>query len=288
MLVPGQVTPGQASLTDFLPSFQVGFIHVPQDGITKFNWEGDPVSMKIKRWVALPIAAAAAVAIGIAAVEAAPSPSPSPSASSKNYAKAFVDKLAAILHLTPTQTQDALKQAEKQTVDQMLADGQITTAQANAMKARIDAGQGLGPIGGFGLRPRGFFGGGRALMGSLKTAELNAVASALHMSTTDLTNALRSGKTLSDLEKQQNVTDSAVKNAVKSAAKGVLDPAVKAGTITQAQEDAILSRIDAGAFGLGHKRPGYEGSESESPSQSPNQSPSATPQTSPAAYYSTF
>lgn len=243
--------------------------------------------MKIKRWVALPIAAAAAIAIGIAAVEAAPSPSPSPSASSKNYAQVFLDKLAAILHLTPTQTQDALKQAEKQTVDQMLADGQITKAQADAMKARIDAGQGLGPVGGFGFKSRGFFGGGRALMGSLKTAELNAVASALHMSTTDLQNALRSGKSLSDLEKQQNVPDSAVKSAVKSAAKGVLDSAVKAGTITQAQEDSILSRIDSGGLGLGHKGfgGGFRGEQPE-PSESPSQPPSASP--SGAAYYSTF
>ena len=241
--------------------------------------------MKIKRWVALPIAAAAAIAIGIAAVEAAPSPSPSPSASSKSYAQVFLDKLAAILHLTPTQTQDALKQAEKQTVDQMLADGQITTAQANAMKARIDAGQGLGPIGGFGLKPHGFFGGGRALMGSLRTAELNAVASALHMSATDLQNALRSGKSLSDLEKQQNVPDSAVNSAAKSAAKGVLDSAVKAGTITQAQEDAILSRIDSGGLGLGHKGfgGGFRGHQPE-----PSESPSATPSPTGAAYYSTF
>ena len=256
------------------------------DGFTNFNREGDSVSMKIKRWVALPIAGAAAIVIGIAAVEAAPSPSPSPSAPSKNYAQLFVDKLAAILHLTPAQTQDALKQAEKQTVDQMLADGRITKAQADAMKARIDAGQGLGPIGGSGFKPRGFFG-DRALMQSLTTAELTAVASALHMSTTDLQNALRSGKSLSDLEKQQNVPDSAVKSAVKSAAKGVLDPAVKAGTITQAQEDAILSRIGSSGLGLGHK--GFGGgfrSEQPEPSESPSQSPSASP--SGAAYYSTF
>jgi hypothetical protein len=240
--------------------------------------------MKIKRWVALPIAAAAAIAIGVAAVEAAPSPSPSPSASSKNYAQVFLDKLAAILHLTPAQTQDALKQAEKQTVDQMLADGQITKAQADAMKARIDAGQGLGPVGGFGFKSHGFFG-DRALMQSLKTAELNALASALHMSTTDLQNALRSGKTLSDLETQQNVTDSAVKSAVKNAAKGVLDSAVKAGTITQAQEDAILSRTGSNGFGLGHK--GFR-SEQPEPGESPSQSPSASPAPTGAAYYSTF
>src|SRR6266704_3509322 len=83
-------------------------------------------------------------------------------------------------------------------------------------------------------------------MRDLKTAELNAAASALHMSTADLQSALRSGKSLSDLETQQNVSDSAVKAAMKSAAKGVLDKAVKAGTITQAQADAILSKVGSG------------------------------------------
>src|ERR1700682_4709469 len=205
--------------------------------------------MRLNRWIALPAAGLAAVIIGVVAVQAAPSPSASPTAS-KNYAQAFVDKLAAILHLTPTQTQDALKQAQLQTVDQMLKDGQITQQQADAMKAKINANQGLGAIGGFGRHGGGEgFGGFKAngaLMQSLKTAQLNAAASALHMSPTDLQNALKSGKPLSALETQQNVSDSAVKSAMQNAAKGVLDNAVKAGTITQAQADAMLSKVGSG------------------------------------------
>src|SRR2546427_4613620 len=234
--------------------------------------------MTLKRWIVLPAAGLAAVIIGVAAVEAAPSPSASPTGS-KNYAQVFVDKLAGILHLTPAQTQDALKQAQLQTVDQMLKDGKITQQQADAMKARINAGQGIGPLGGFGLRP-GAFKADRALMQELATAEANAVASALHMSPADLKSALRSGKSLSDLEAQQKVSDSAVKAAMKNAAKGVLDKAVKAGTITQAQADAILSRVGSGLkFGFGHKgpRPGVPGA-------TPGQSPAPTP----AAFYSTI
>jgi hypothetical protein len=233
--------------------------------------------MRLNRWTVLPLAALAAIVIGVVAVEAAPSPSPSTGAS-KNYVQVFVDKLAGILHLTPAQTKDALKQAELQTVDQMLADGRITKQQADALKAKINAGQGLGPIGGFGLKRPGLFG-DRALMRDLTTAELNAVASALHMSTSDLQSALRSGKKLSDLETQQKVSDSAVKTAMKNAAKGVLDKAVKAGTITQAQEDQILSKVGSGNLGFGSKRlPGKPGAPRQSPS------PGATP----AAYYSTI
>jgi polyhydroxyalkanoate synthesis regulator phasin len=239
--------------------------------------------MKLNRWYALPAAGLAAVLIGVAAVEAAPSPTPSASGS-KNYAQVFVDKLAGILGLTPAKTQDVLKQAQLQTVDQMLKDGQITQSQADAMKARINAGQGLGPVGGFGLRRGGFKATG-TVMRDLTTAQLNAAASALHMSTADLQSALRSGKSLSALETQQKVTDSAVKTAMKNAAKGVLDKAVKAGTITQAQADAILSRAPSGLQfrSASPKQPKAPGGQlSPAPSQSP------TPGTSPAVYYSTI
>jgi polyhydroxyalkanoate synthesis regulator phasin len=229
----------------------------------------------------------------VAAVEAAPSPSASPSAS-KNYAQVFVDKLAGILGLTPAQTQDALKQAQLQTVDQMLKDGKITQQQADAMKARINAGQGLGAIGGFGRHGNNGFKASGALMRDLMTAEANAAASALHMSTADLQSALRSGKSLSDLEKQQNVSDSTVKAAMKNAAKGVLDNAVKAGTITQAQADAILARTGNGlksrhqekedetAPGQSSPAPGGASPSTPTPTPTPSQSQS------PAAYYQTF
>jgi polyhydroxyalkanoate synthesis regulator phasin len=238
--------------------------------------------MKLNRWIVLPAAGLAAVIIGVAAVEAAPSPSASPTAS-KNYAQVFVDKLAGILHLTPAQTQDALKQAQLQTVDQMLKDGRITQQQADAMKARINAGQGLGF--GFGAGRHGGFKADMTLMRNLKTAELNAAASALHMSPGDLQSALRSGKSLTDLETQQKVSDSAVKAAMKNAAKGVLDNAVKAGTITQAQADAILSRVGSGLRFRSHK----EGNESgEAPGGQAPTTPNPSPSQSPAVYYSTI
>jgi polyhydroxyalkanoate synthesis regulator phasin len=243
--------------------------------------------MKLNRWIVLPAAGLAAVIIGVAAVEAAPSPSASPSAS-KNYAQVFVDKLAGLLHLTPAQTQDALKQAQLQTVDQMLADGKITKAQADAMKARINAGQGLGAVGGFGHQGGGFKA-GRTLMNALMTAELNAAASALHMSTADLQSALRSGKSLSALETQQKVSDSAVKAAMKNAAKGVLDNAVKAGTITQPQADAILSKVGSGLPGLKSRGQKPEREDETAPGGSAPSTPTPTPtpsqSQSPAVYY---
>src|ERR1700737_2809268 len=243
--------------------------------------------MKLNRWYALPAAILAATVIGVAAVEAAPSPSPSASPS-KNYAQAFIDKLAGILHLTPAQTQDALKQAQLQTVDQMLKDGQITQQQADALKAKINAGQGLGPVGGFGgfgVRHGGSFKAQGTVMRDLTTAELNAAASALHMSPAGLQSALRSGKSLADLETQQKVSDSAVQAAMKNAAKGGVDKAVKAGTLTQAQADSILSRVGSALKFRAHKQ---EQEDETAPGGQAPTTPTPTPNTSPAAYYSSI
>src|SRR5437868_12670670 len=163
--------------------------------------------MKRNRWLALPVAGIAAVAIGVAAVQAAPSPSPSAGSSSKNYAQVFVDKLAAILGLSPAKTQDALKNAELQTVDQMVADGRITKAQGDALKAKINAGQGLGPIGGFGLRGgparRGTLGVTRDLM----TAGLGAAPPPPHMSPSAPRAALRPARPLSVPRRHRRVSN---------------------------------------------------------------------------------
>lgn len=229
--------------------------------------------MKIKRWIALPAAGIAALAIGIAAVEAAPSPSPSPSGTnSTNYAQVFFQKLGAILGVTITT--NAVKQAEQQTVQQLCNDKKLTAAQCSALQSKVQNGPAFGGFG-FGFR-RGF--GGNGLAAQVRTAVVNAVASSLKMSTADLKTALRSGKTLSQLETQQGVSSSAVIAAAKSAAQGVLDKAVKAGTITQNQENALLGSIANGRFGLqfggGFRHFGPP----------PAQSPAATP----AAFFSTI
>ena len=219
--------------------------------------------MKITaKMVAAPLAGVLALGVGVVAGQAASTPN----SSGTNYAQVFINDLAKILHMTPTQTQNSLKQAELQTIDQMLKDGKITKAQADAMKSRVNNGQGLG----FGFGPRfghGGFPADRTLMNDLKTAEVNAVAKALGLSVSDLRSQLRSGKTLSDLESAKKVSDATVRNAARSAAKGVLDKAVKAGTITQDQEDAILNKIGSGPLLFGGRFHGFRGP--GAPSQSP-------------------
>ena|SRR5438309_2669200 len=227
------------------------------------------------RWVwGLPLAALAAMALGAVAVQAA-----TPAAGNENPAQIFVAKLAGILHLSTAKTQDDLKQAELQTVDQLLRDGRITKAEADALKQRIQSGQGLGQDFGSGFGFRQGFGGrvGRATMQQLRTAELDAAAKALHLTASDLQSKLRAGQTLAQLEQAAGVSDASLRSAVESAAKGVLDKAVKAGEITQAQEDAILQRIHNGGpgsgFGFGFPGRGHFGFGRAAPSSAvPGQS----------------
>src|SRR2546430_15132121 len=221
------------------------------------NTAGTVFGNKKKLLIAAPLAAVAALAIGAVALAATPSPSPS----GGGPGQIFVQKLAGILHLSQSQTENDLKQAELQTIDQMVKDGQLTQAQADKIKQRIQSGQAPGPFFGF---PRGARFANMALLNSARTAELNAVAGALGMSTSDLQAQLRSGKTLADLEQSKGVSDTAVRAAAHDAAKKGLDPAVKNGTITQAQEDAMLQRITSGPepFGPGPhagfgRRPGH-------------------------------
>jgi polyhydroxyalkanoate synthesis regulator phasin len=204
--------------------------------------------MSFGRKVAIVVAVVGAFTVGVVGAAAATA-SPSPSASGKNYAQVFVDKLAGILHINSSEAQKDLKQAELQTIQQMLADGQITQAQAKALTDRVNAGQGFGilPF----KRPGFGFGPERTLMGDVKKAELNAVASTLKLSVSDLQSKLRSGQSLAQIEQAQGVSDAAVKDAEKAAAKKVLDGAVKAGTITQAQEDQFLSHVGSEGPGFG-------------------------------------
>ncbi|HEY8740229.1 MAG TPA: hypothetical protein VIN56_06530 [Candidatus Dormibacteraeota bacterium] len=212
--------------------------------------------MKKNLRVILPVAGIAALGLGVAAVQAA---APAPAS---NPAQVFVDKLAAILHLPSSTVAKDLKQAQLDTIQQMVTDGKITQAQADAMKAKVNSSTAPAPGfrfgGGFGERIE------PAVAGDLRTAELNAAAKVLKIDVATLQSDLRARKTPADLEKAANVSEANVRDAVRAAAKGVLDQAVKDKKITQPQEDAVLARLQNGPalpFGRGGHGPrrGFRG-----------------------------
>jgi hypothetical protein len=93
---------------------------------------------------------------------------------------------------------------------------------------------------------------------------------------------LRNGETLAAIAQAQDTTEQAVIDAALAAARTQLDQAVTAGTLTQAQADAIYSDLQGrGADllthrGRGHGPRGWRDGTTPAPSASPSASPSST------------
>jgi hypothetical protein len=164
----------------------------------------------------------------------------------KKREQAVLDDAAKRLDVQPSELRDALSKAEDAQLDAEVKAGRLTQAQADAIKQRRkDTGTVLGPGGPGGPDgPHGglWFGhrGGPGVGGPDELT--GAAAKALGISRDELFKQLRAGKTLEEIAKAEGKSFDDVKAAVKAAVKEQLDAAVKAGRLTQAQADEILSR----------------------------------------------
>lgn len=182
----------------------------------------------------------------------------------------FLDKLAAALNIQRATLDTAIKNAGTSTADTAVQQGTLTQAQADQLKARIQSGD-LGAL--WGGRGRSRDGVGGAYLPGVRQAMLDAAAKTLNITSDELTAQLRSGQTIAQLAQAHNTTEQAVTNAALAAAKAQLDQAVQAGTLTQAQADAVYTRLQQdGSRILGHG-PGGRGKSQQAP---------ANPQTTPA------
>ena len=221
-----------------------------------FGWEhtmrkGLPMDMlKSKRTLAA--VAALAVAVGAGGAIAA-------SKSTKTSGNGFLARVAGHLGISTQKLEDATKAAAIDQVDADLKAGRITQAQADQMKARINAGGvplffgGPHRFGDFGHGAFGHQGPG---------GHLSAAASYLGLTVPQLLQKLSGGKSLADVAKAQDKSVDGLKQAMLADAKTHLDQAVKDGKLTEAQATTELnelkSRIDAivnGTFrGPGERR----------------------------------
>jgi len=168
----------------------------------------------------------------------------------------FLDSVAKHLGVSPQKLKDATKAAAIDQVNADLAAGRITQAQADALKKRIEAGDGVlgGPGGpGFGRGPGGpggpgFPGGSPGLARPAIANEIAAAAKYLGVSEADLRTKLRDGQSLADVAKAQSKDVGGLKTAILDAAKTDLDKAVADKKLTQSQADdfydALKSHID--------------------------------------------
>jgi hypothetical protein len=190
-----------------------------------------------------------------------------------DYSKVFVQKLAGALGVDQAKLEAAMKTAGNATIDEALSKQEITKAQADAMKARVQAGEygffsrggpggkdGRGPDGG-GSRDGGRDGGrnggpnGDRMTGG--PALMDATAKALGLTSEELRTQVQSGKTITEIATAKKVDLKTVQAAVIAAYKTQLDAAVKAGKLTQAQADERLKAAQANPnFGLSGGRGG--------------------------------
>jgi hypothetical protein len=148
--------------------------------------------------------------------------------------QAVLNDAAKQLGVQPSALSAALKKALENRVDEAVAAGQLTKAQGQELKQRIEAGDvplfgGPGP--GVFHHHDGAFGG------------LDAAATYLGLTEAQLRTQLESGKSLADVAKAKGKTVDGLVQALVDAAKKKLDAAVAAGRLTQAQADSILAGL---------------------------------------------
>jgi ribosomal protein S20 len=154
----------------------------------------------------------------------------------------FLARVAQHLGISTQKLQDATKAATIDQVDADLKAGRITKAQADQLKARINAGD-VPFFGGPGRFHQGF-GEHRGPPGE----HLSAAAGYLGLTVPQLQAKLSAGTSLAAVAKAQNKSVDGLKQAMLDAAQKQLDQAVKDGMLTADQakqeQSELKSRID--------------------------------------------
>lgn len=186
------------------------------------------------------LAAASVIALGAGAGGAIAA-----SKGSATSGNGFLARVAGHLGISTQKLQDATKAAAIDQVDADLKAGRITKAQADEMKARINAGD--VPL--FGGPPRFGDSGHGGPGGFARGGHLSAPADYLGLTVPQLLQKLSGGKSLADVAKAQDKSVDGLKQAMLADAKTHLDQAVKdGGMLTEAQAtqelNELKSRID--------------------------------------------
>lgn len=197
-----------------------------------------------------------------------------PSGTPQALVQEFFDKLASKLGISSSQLQQAVTSTEDDIINEQVQQGKITQQQGDALKQKIDQGpssEGF-PLGGL-FKGEGFGRGG--FMG----ANISDLSTFFGITTQQLQTELQSGKTLAQIATEHGKTADQLKTYITDQVKAQLDKAVASGSMTQQQEDNVLSQIgqklDAmingqANFGLGmHVRGRFHGGQNNNPAPAP-------------------
>jgi hypothetical protein len=194
---------------------------------------------KLRRRAAIGVVGLAALGGGGAALAASKDSPASPAAQTS----AIATDAAGQLGVTPAALTAAIKKAMVDQLEAQVTAGTLTKAQATAMEARIaKADAPLFALGGGGNGGPGGHGGG---MGGMRGdgMSLDAAATYIGVTATDLRTQLTAGKTLAAIAVASGKTADGLKAALTTAATKDLDAAVTAGKLTAAQETKILADL---------------------------------------------
>ena len=178
-----------------------------------------------------------AAAAALAAVSAGAALAADKLLTPKQESQAIINDAANRLGVSPSALSDALKSAFKARVDAAVADGRISKAQGDAMKARIDSGN----VPFFGVP--GFRGGHGPGHGGF--AELDVAATYLGVTEATLRDLLMNGKSLAQVAQDKNKSVDGLVDAIVAEEKKELAAAVAAGRLTDAQRDSIEQDLPA-------------------------------------------
>lgn len=168
---------------------------------------------------------------------------------SNAYCEQYIQDLAHRLNVSVSTLQQDQLAAHEDVLSQLVKDGKLTQAQANAIKQRLQnhkecSGKGNGIIG-----ERAIV---RQFLGKYRSDIANEVAKGLNLSTTQLTAQLKAGKSLSQLATAQHVSASQLHTVVTNAIQDALKKAVSAGDLTQSQSDSFTQFLQKHPAFLDH------------------------------------
>jgi len=163
--------------------------------------------------------------------------------SKATYCDAFVQHLAKDLGKSESDLRSALRQAAGETIDDAVKAGDLSSQQADQLKAKIGN---RAPCA-FHLGRPGHKRGGFGVLGS---AYQDAAAKALGISADELKADLRKGMTLHQIADSKGISEAQFRSALIQNVTPALDAAVKDGRLSANQEKSIIDRLQKGPLPL--------------------------------------
>jgi hypothetical protein len=210
--------------------------------------------MNRTRWIVTAAAGLAVVLGGSGALAATGSSSP---------ASDFLGDVSKRLGISQDKLEGAIEDATIARIDAAVAAGDITKEQGDALKERVRSGDGPAILPG--LRGPGFGPPGPPEKGSFPGVFpgidlMETAADYLGRDGADVREALRDGKSLADLAKDEGKSVDGLEDALRDEIRKDADQAVDEGALTQAQADRIVERLGSAVDKLveGNLRDGFD------------------------------